>query len=116
MHGLTVAPCLELQVTIRGYAIAGGGRAIDRVDVSVDGGRSWEDAECRQGSFPVPRIPCPCCGTVPPKVEIFDPFEADGKAASLTNPQLLKWTWVFWEHVALVYPPTEIVAKAVIIV
>ncbi|KAG0604546.1 hypothetical protein M758_10G179200 [Ceratodon purpureus] len=101
-------------VTIRGYAIAGGGRAIDRVDVSVDGGRSWEDAERRQGSFPVPRPPCPCCGTVPPKVEIFDPFEADGKAACLKDPQLLRWTWVFWELVAKVNPPTEIIVKAVI--
>ena len=74
---------LDVQVTIRGYAIAGGGRAIDRVDVSVNGGQSWEDAERRQGSFPVARIPCPSCGTVPPKVEIFDPLEADGGAPSL---------------------------------
>lgn len=30
---------------VQGYAIAGGGRAIDRVDVSIDGGRSWHYAE-----------------------------------------------------------------------
>ena len=29
---------------IRGYAIAGGGRGISRVDISIDGGRSWQTA------------------------------------------------------------------------
>ncbi|KAJ3305639.1 hypothetical protein HDV03_001284 [Kappamyces sp. JEL0829] len=32
-------------VTIKGYAIAGGGRGINRVDVSSDGGKTWKDAE-----------------------------------------------------------------------
>ena len=27
--------------TIRGYAIAGGGRRIERVDISLDGGFTW---------------------------------------------------------------------------
>lgn len=31
-------------VTVKGYALAGGGRGINRVDVSVDGGRNWTDA------------------------------------------------------------------------
>jgi sulfite oxidase len=31
-------------VTLRGYAIAGGGRSIVRVDVSTDGGKTWKDA------------------------------------------------------------------------
>ncbi|KAI9593921.1 Mo-co oxidoreductase dimerization domain-containing protein [Syncephalis fuscata] len=32
-------------ITIRGYAISGGGRAIERVDVSLDGGKTWGLAE-----------------------------------------------------------------------
>jgi sulfite oxidase len=31
-------------VTVRGYAVSGGGRSIERVDVSTDGGRSWATA------------------------------------------------------------------------
>lgn len=100
-------------VNIRGYAIAGGGRAIDRVDVSVNSGHSWKSAERRQVSFSVPRIPCPCCGAVPHKVEIFDVFEADGDTAQLFDPQLLKWAWVLWKCVAQVYPRTEIIVKAI---
>lgn len=29
-------------VTVKGYAISGGGRAIYRVELSLDGGRTWE--------------------------------------------------------------------------
>lgn len=32
-------------VEVRGYAVAGGARQVARVDVSVDGGRSWQPAE-----------------------------------------------------------------------
>lgn len=32
-------------VTLEGYAISGGGRYISRVDVSLDGGRTWDQAE-----------------------------------------------------------------------
>ena len=32
-------------VTVRGYAWSGGGRGIIRVDVSLDGGKSWSDAK-----------------------------------------------------------------------
>jgi sulfite oxidase len=31
-------------VTVKGYAFSGGGRSINRVDVSVDGGKTWTDA------------------------------------------------------------------------
>jgi sulfite oxidase len=31
--------------SVRGYAVAGGGRTVGRVDVSVDGGRTWQKAE-----------------------------------------------------------------------
>ncbi|KAI8900813.1 Oxidoreductase, molybdopterin-binding domain-containing protein [Globomyces pollinis-pini] len=32
-------------VTVKGYAISGGGKAINRVDVSKDGGKTWSDAQ-----------------------------------------------------------------------
>lgn len=32
------------KIAFTGYAISGGGRAINRVDVSTDGGKSWQDA------------------------------------------------------------------------
>jgi len=31
-------------VTVRGYAMSGGGRGIQRVDVTLDGGRTWHAA------------------------------------------------------------------------
>ncbi|XP_078727484.1 sulfite oxidase, mitochondrial isoform X2 [Lampetra fluviatilis] len=33
------------EVTVRGYAWSGGGRSVVRVDVSLDGGRTWQTAE-----------------------------------------------------------------------
>jgi sulfite oxidase len=33
-----------VQVKISGYAASGGGRGIERVDVSVDGGKTWMEA------------------------------------------------------------------------
>jgi sulfite oxidase len=36
--------------TVKGYAYSGGGRAIIRVDVSADGGKSWKEAELLEGS------------------------------------------------------------------
>jgi sulfite oxidase len=33
------------EVVVRGYAVAGGGRRVERVDVSVDGGRTWRTAD-----------------------------------------------------------------------
>jgi sulfite oxidase len=37
-------------VTVEGYAYSGGGRAIVRVDISVDGGKSWDQAELLEDS------------------------------------------------------------------
>ena len=34
----------EDSITIHGYAYSGGGRSINRVDVSADGGKTWNDA------------------------------------------------------------------------
>ena len=35
--------------TVRGYAYSGAGRSIVRVDVSIDGGRSWRQADLLDG-------------------------------------------------------------------
>ncbi|KAF8369406.1 hypothetical protein HHK36_032576 [Tetracentron sinense] len=32
------------KITISGYAVSGGGRGIDRVDLSIDGGKTWVEA------------------------------------------------------------------------
>ena len=36
--------------TIKGYAYSGGGRGIIRVDVSIDGGKTWKNAKLTEGS------------------------------------------------------------------
>jgi len=35
------------QFTVRGYAVGGGGRKIIRVDVSIDGGKTWQTAKLK---------------------------------------------------------------------
>ncbi|CAE7556367.1 Suox, partial [Symbiodinium microadriaticum] len=37
-------------LTVKGYAYSGGGRGIVRVDVSIDGGKTWQEAELTEGS------------------------------------------------------------------
>ena len=37
-------------VSVRGYAIAGEGRRVGRVDVSTDGGRTWSQTDLREGA------------------------------------------------------------------
>lgn len=37
-------------VSVRGYAVAGGGRRVERVDVSSDGGRSWVQVDLLEGA------------------------------------------------------------------
>ncbi|XP_072521982.1 sulfite oxidase, mitochondrial isoform X2 [Salminus brasiliensis] len=46
--GATVDRDLE-EVTVKGYAWSGGGREVVRVDVSVDGGKTWHVAELQSG-------------------------------------------------------------------
>ena len=47
--GSLVDPGAE-KVTLKGIAWSGGGRAVVRVDVSVDGGKSWHVAKLQEGS------------------------------------------------------------------
>ena len=38
------------KLKIQGYALSGGGRGIIRVDVSIDGGDTWQEAELKEGN------------------------------------------------------------------
>ena len=49
--GVVVNPT-EDDLILRGYAWSGGGRAIIRVDVSIDGGHTWQAADLDQRSQP----------------------------------------------------------------
>jgi hypothetical protein len=76
-----------LQVNFRGYALAGGGRGIERVDLSVDGGKTWLEAV---------RLPR----------EHFPGEDHD--------PQRPNWAWVLWELKYIkVCPPVDVIVKAV---
>lgn len=76
-----------MQVTISGYAASGGGRGIERVDVSVDGGKTWMEASRFQ------------------KTGI--PYVADDDNTSE------KWAWVLFAVTVEILHSTEVIAKAV---
>ena len=78
-----------LQVIVAGYALSGGGRGIERVDISPDGGKSWFEAHWYQKQG-VPYV-----------------------AGNLTSD---KWAWVLFKAIVDVKGDTEIVAKAVIFI
>ncbi|KAF7659768.1 hypothetical protein LDENG_00293290 [Lucifuga dentata] len=78
------------EVTVKGYAWSGGGREVVRVDVSVDGGKTWQVAELRSSD----------------KGQAPAPEPAPGRA----------WAWKLWEvTVPLPAKDTEleIICKAV---
>ncbi|KAG8366775.1 hypothetical protein BUALT_Bualt16G0002800 [Buddleja alternifolia] len=74
------------KINIKGYAVSGGGRGIERVDVSIDCGKTWVEASRYQ------------------KTGI--PYFSDDESSD-------KWAWVFFEAEADIPESTEIVAKAV---
>ncbi|KAL3653829.1 hypothetical protein CASFOL_003510 [Castilleja foliolosa] len=74
------------KVTIKGYAASGGGRGIERVDISIDGGKTWLEASKSQ-KYGVPYI-------------------SDDESSD-------KWAWVLFEAQADISQNTDIVAKAV---
>ncbi|GKD71257.1 sulfite oxidase [Tanacetum coccineum] len=81
-------PVLSLAclIAIKGYAVSGGGRGIERVDISSDGGKTWKEASRYQK----------------PGVQyVTDDEKSD------------KWAWVLFEAEADVHSNTEIVAKAI---
>ncbi|KAM4613497.1 sulfite oxidase, mitochondrial isoform 2-T2 [Polymixia lowei] len=78
------------EVTVKGYAWSGGGREVVRVDVSLDGGKTWHVAQLSSGEKGQPPTPSP-----PP-----------GRA----------WAWKLWELTAPLPPEAqemEIICKAV---
>lgn len=75
-----------MQIKVSGYAVSGGGRGIERVDVSVDGGKTWLEASRFQKSG--------------------IPYVADDASSD-------KWAWVLFEVTVDIHRSTEIVAKAV---
>ncbi|KAF7801695.1 sulfite oxidase [Senna tora] len=74
------------KVKISGYAVSGGGRGIERVDVSVDGGKTWLEASRFQKSG--------------------IPYIADDANSD-------KWAWVQFEITVDIHNSTEVIAKAV---
>ncbi|XP_057800597.1 sulfite oxidase [Salvia miltiorrhiza] len=74
------------KITIKGYAASGGGRGIERVDISIDGGKTWVEASKSQK----PGVP----------------YISDDESSD-------KWAWVLFEAEANIPQSTEIVAKAV---
>ncbi|KAK1259291.1 Sulfite oxidase [Acorus gramineus] len=74
------------KITISGYAVSGGGRGIERVDISVDGGKIWLEAN-RYQKPGVPYIP--------------DDITSE------------KWAWVLFKVDVEVANNSEIIAKAV---
>ncbi|CAL9110405.1 unnamed protein product [Musa acuminata var. zebrina] len=76
----------QVKATIAGYAVSGGGRGIERVDISVDGGKTWLEAERYQ------------------RRNI--PYQSD----DMNND---KWAWVLFKATVDIPENAVIIAKAV---
>lgn len=87
--GATVDRSVET-VTVKGYAWSGGGREVVRVDVSLDGGKTWQVAQLRGSE--------------------------EGQGPESSPPPGRAWAWKLWEITAP-FPheaeELEIVCKAV---
>lgn len=75
-----------MQIKVAGYALSGGGRGIERVDISVDGGKTWVEAQRYQ------------------KTNVL--YASDDMNSD-------KWAWVLFEAVVDIPEDAEIIAKAV---
>jgi sulfite oxidase len=81
-------------LTVKGYAYSGGGRGIIRVDVSIDGGKTWQAANLTEGASV----------TTKEAVENKQPLDR-------------AWAWTFWESdftipESLAGKKLEIISKA----
>uniref|UniRef100_A0A7N0UA63 Sulfite oxidase n=1 Tax=Kalanchoe fedtschenkoi TaxID=63787 RepID=A0A7N0UA63_KALFE len=74
------------KITVRGYAASGGGRGIERVDISIDGGKNWVEASR---------------------------FQKSGIPYISDHPSSDKWAWVLFEASVDISNSTDIIAKAV---
>ncbi|XP_010485345.1 PREDICTED: sulfite oxidase isoform X2 [Camelina sativa] len=74
------------KVSIKGYAVSGGGRGIERVDISLDGGKNWVEASRTQK----------------PEMHYISEHNSSDK-----------WAWVLFEATIDVSQTTEVIAKAV---
>ncbi|KAJ6800115.1 sulfite oxidase [Iris pallida] len=75
------------KITVSGYAVSGGGRGIERVDISVDGGKTWTEALRYQ------------------KINV--PYISDDDISSD------KWAWVLFQADVDLPENADIIAKAV---
>ncbi|KAM9408581.1 sulfite oxidase, mitochondrial [Pholidichthys leucotaenia] len=77
-------------LTVKGYTWSGGGREVIRVDISLDGGKTWEVAQLRSSD--------------------------GGEAPEASPPPGRAWAWKLWE-IEVPLPPEaeelEIICKAV---
>ncbi|KAL3720407.1 hypothetical protein ACJRO7_005255 [Eucalyptus globulus] len=74
------------KVKVSGYATSGGGRGIERVDISINGGKNWVEASR---------------------------YQKDGIPYDSNDICSDKWAWVLFEATVDIPHDTEIVAKAV---
>ncbi|KAJ2284891.1 hypothetical protein IWW55_007416, partial [Coemansia sp. RSA 2706] len=98
---------------VRGYALSGGGRAVDRVEVSLDGGRTWALADIAAqpaGDWTAPRWAWVLwafrIARVPPRCSIASrAWDAGGN----TQPDAAVWNYrgVMNNAVFRVEPPTD---------
>ncbi len=84
-------------VSVQGYAITGGKRSVDRVDVSTDGGETWTTADLQEGGEPRTwRLWETSVDLSPGRYEIV--ARAWDSAAN-TQPELAEQVWNFKGYV-----------------
>mmetsp|Transcript_15004 Transcript_15004/g.35396 ORF Transcript_15004/g.35396 Transcript_15004/m.35396 type:complete len:587 (-) Transcript_15004:252-2012(-) len=107
------------ELTVKGYAWSGGGRAIIDVDISIDGGQTWRRANLQQSGQKKWQMwawtlwEC----TIPLPKDFSGPLEIVSRAADAafnTQPQKYKADWVVhgvinnrWHKVPVTRPPRE---------
>lgn len=67
------------ELTVRGFAWSGGGRAVIRVDVTADGGETWHTA------------------TLEPTEEHEDGQNGEADSFTQFGPWNRTWSWRIWE-------------------
>ena len=74
--------CLEQTYLIEGYALSGGGDRVERVELSLDGGKTWKYCFRRFTDSPLRSVPFSYVG---------------GRPISMRYRHGEKyWAWIFW--------------------